>query len=90
MLDDLRKLIADVYPLTIPAEEIASDEPLFGPESRFGLDSIDTLQLISRLRGQYGFDVANIGMNTFKTLDSIEAFLREGTGSSAGGTDAGI
>lgn len=39
---------------TLSAEQLTDDEPLFGPESRLMLDSLDALQICVALKEQFG------------------------------------
>ena len=39
--------------------EIKDDEYLAGPEARFGLDSIDMLQVIVTIKNRYGVHIQN-------------------------------
>jgi len=52
----VKKLIVDNLMLQITADEIADDQPLFGPAS-LGLDSVDALQLVVALDKNYGVKV---------------------------------
>ncbi|GAA5106996.1 phosphopantetheine-binding protein [Orbus sasakiae] len=38
----------------LSAEELMDNEPLFGPNSRLGLDSLDALQISVALKEQFG------------------------------------
>lgn len=73
--EQVRTLFAKVYQLDTPAEQINVEEPLFGPESRYGLDSLDTLRFIGALQQQYQFDVGSCGTDTFRTIRSIAEFV---------------
>lgn len=52
----VKKLIVDNLMLQITADQIADDQPLFGPAS-LGLDSVDALQLVVALDKNYGVKV---------------------------------
>ncbi|MDG4830821.1 acyl carrier protein [Solwaraspora sp. WMMD1047] len=71
----VRTIFASVYAIDRPAEGIDLDEPLFGPESAFGLDSLDTLRFIAALQDAYRFDVGACGTDTFRTIRSISDFV---------------
>jgi|ADGO01.1.fsa_nt_gi acyl carrier protein len=71
----VRTMFTEVYRLDVPAEQIGLEEPLFGPESRYGLDSLDTLRFINALQQTYQFDVGSCGTDTFRTIRSIAEFV---------------
>lgn len=71
----VRTLFTEVYRLDVPAEQIGLEEPLFGPESRYGLDSLDTLRFINALQQKFPFDVGSCGTDTFRTIRSIAEFI---------------
>jgi acyl carrier protein len=51
---ELKQLIVDTCDKRVPATEIGDNEPLFGPDARLGLDSLDALQLSLELQKRYG------------------------------------
>lgn len=52
----LKSLLVENLMLPMPAEEIADDQPLFGPGS-LGLDSVDALQLVVALDKHFGLKI---------------------------------
>jgi acyl carrier protein len=73
---ELRAVFVRTYDqIGVSAGEIDDDEPLFGPDARFGLDSMDTLKFIAVLHEQYGFDVGSAKTDTFRTIARIEESL---------------
>jgi acyl carrier protein len=55
----LKQLIVETLKLDgITPEDIPDDEPLFG-SPRFGLDSIDALELVLRLEKEYGIKIGS-------------------------------
>ncbi|PSK92347.1 acyl carrier protein [Murinocardiopsis flavida] len=71
MVDEVRNLFIEVYKLDAECDQIATDEPLFGLSSRFGLDSMDTLRFIAVLHERYGLDIGSTNTDSFRTLDKI-------------------
>lgn len=73
----VKKLIIEALKLEdIAAEEISSDEPLFG--SGLGLDSIDALELGVAIRRQYGikFETVNDEVKAhFANVRSLARFI---------------
>lgn len=54
--EELKQLLVDNLMLQVSAQEIADDQPLFGPGS-LGLDSVDALQLVVVLDKNYGLKI---------------------------------
>jgi len=55
----LKALIVDTLKLTdVRPEDIPDDEPLFG-SPRFGLDSIDALELVVRLEKEFAVKISS-------------------------------
>ena len=52
----IKSMMVDNLMLQIPAEQIADDQPLFGPGS-LGLDSVDALQLVVALDKNFGLKI---------------------------------
>lgn len=60
-MNDLAELIAELKALVLQATErdapeggLTDDEPLFGPEARLDLDSLDALQVSMAIQQRYG------------------------------------
>ena len=54
--DRIKKLLVDNLMLQISEQDIADDQPLFGPGS-LGLDSVDALQLVVALDKTFGLKI---------------------------------
>ena len=52
----IKSMMVDNLMLQITAEQIADDQPLFGPGS-LGLDSVDALQLVVALDKNFGLKI---------------------------------
>jgi acyl carrier protein len=52
----LKQLMVENLMLQVSADEIADDQPLFGPGS-LGLDSVDALQLVVALDKNFGLKI---------------------------------
>lgn len=65
------------YDLDVRAEDLRPDQPLFGPQSELGLDSMDVLKFIAALAEEHTFELAAIKTESFRTLRSITEFLTE-------------
>ena len=53
---EVKTMMVENLMLQVSAEEIADDQPLFGPAS-LGLDSVDALQLVVALDKNYGLKI---------------------------------
>ncbi|MBM4314762.1 MAG: acyl carrier protein [Deltaproteobacteria bacterium] len=70
---DLKRLIVEECDITIDPGEIGDDDPLFGRDSRLGLDSIDALQISIAIQNRFNIIITDskqmrkvmISMNTF-------------------------
>jgi acyl carrier protein len=74
---ELKTLIIEALKLEdVSAEEIDSQEPLFG--DGLGLDSIDALELGVILRKRYGIQIATVTAEVkahFSTIKSLARFI---------------
>jgi acyl carrier protein len=53
-LDDLKRLVLEAAEKAEPEGGLRDDEPLFGPDARLGLDSLDALQISMAIQQRYG------------------------------------
>ncbi|MET0089806.1 MAG: acyl carrier protein [Candidatus Thiodiazotropha sp.] len=75
---ELKQMIVDECRLEdFTAEDIKDDEYLAGPEARFGLDSIDMLQVIVTIKNRYGVHIQNDAdsRQILATIDNLADFL---------------
>lgn len=79
---EIRRLIVENLMLQIGADQIADDQPLFGPNS-LGLDSVDALQLVVALDKNYGLKIpdpeaARVILQSVKAIAAaVEAHLQK-------------
>lgn len=71
MIDELKTLILEACDKDEPEGGLASDEILFGPESRLGLDSLDALQISMAIQKRYGVRMPD-SKETRRALASLE------------------
>jgi acyl carrier protein len=74
--DQLKRLIVDELNLVhVQPEEIGDDDPLFG--DRFGLDSIDAVELVFQLKKHFGVVIKNQsdGRTILQSVNTICAFI---------------
>ncbi len=62
--------------LGIDESVLEYDTPLFG-DSEIGLDSIDSLEIIAFVDGEYGVQMAGVGKEHFYSIDSITKYIVE-------------
>ena len=72
---DLKRLIVDALKLEdVTADDIASDEPLFG--EGLGLDSIDALELGVALRKAYAIRIESVTEDVKQHFASVRSLAR--------------
>ena len=70
----IKRLIVENLMLQFGVEQIADDQPLFGPDS-LGLDSVDALQLVVALDKNYGLKISDpeAARKILHSVDTIAA-----------------
>ena len=74
----LKQLIVDNLTLTdFRPEDIGDDDPLFG--DKFGLDSIDAVELVFQLKTHFGVEIKNMdeGRSILESINTISAFIEK-------------
>ena len=74
---EIKRMIVENLMLQIRAEDIADDQPLFGPGS-LGLDSVDALQLVVALDKNYHVKIPDpeTARTVLQNVNSIQAAIR--------------
>jgi acyl carrier protein len=70
---DLKKLIVEECDIMTDPEAISDEEPLFGRDSKLGLDSIDALQISIAIQNNYGIIITD-SKQTRRVMESINTF----------------
>lgn len=70
---ELRRLIVEECDITIDIAEIGDEDPLFGGNSRLGLDSIDALQISIAMQNRYGIIITD-SKQMRKVMRSMNTF----------------
>jgi acyl carrier protein len=72
----IKKMMVENLMLKISPEQIADDQPLFGPDG-LGLDSVDALQLVVALDKNYNLKIsdAEVAREILKTVNSIASTI---------------
>jgi acyl carrier protein len=70
----IKQLLVENLMLQFRPEDIADDQPLFGPGS-LGLDSVDALQLVVALDKEFGLKIPDpeVARGILKDINSIAA-----------------
>jgi acyl carrier protein len=79
--DRLKILMVETLKLEdVRPEDIPDDEPLFG-SPRFGLDSIDALELVLRLEKEFGVKIGSSeeSRKALASVRTLAAFIRAST-----------
>lgn len=74
----LKTLIVETLKLDdLRPEDIPDDEPLFG-SARFGLDSIDALELVVKLEKEFGVKISSSeeSRKALASVGALAAFIR--------------
>ena len=71
---EIKRLMVENLMLQLTPEEIADNQPLFGPGS-VGLDSVDALQLVVALDKAYGLKIADsdVARRILHSVDTMAA-----------------
>src|SRR5437867_7027517 len=79
----IKQMLVKNLMLQTPAEQIADDLPLFGPDG-LGLDSIDALELVVSMEKTFGVGVPNseVASKALRTVNSIHDYIIEKQGKS--------
>jgi acyl carrier protein len=70
---DLKRLIVEECDITVDPEEIGDDDPLFGGDSRLGLDSIDALQISIAIQNRFNIVITD-SKQMRKVMKSMNTF----------------
>lgn len=71
LLAELKALILEAAEKTAPADGLRDDEPLFGPDARLELDSLDALQISMAVQARYGVRMPD-SKDTRRALTSLQ------------------
>lgn len=61
--------------LGVDGDVLKYDTPLFGDE--IGLDSVDSLEIISFVDDEFGVSMTGVGKEKFLSIDTISDFISE-------------
>ena len=78
--NELLELICTTCNLSdVDREQIRSDDPLIGPESPLGTDSLDALEIAVTVQKEYGvrMDSENTSRDVLQSLAHLAAYIRE-------------
>lgn len=75
---ELKELIIRELKLkNVAAEDIENQGPLFGSESKLGLDSLDAVELVVVVQKKYGVDIGdrNTATVAFASIDALADYI---------------
>lgn len=75
LIAELKTLVLDAAEKTAPTGGLADEEPLFGPDSRLALDSLDALQISMAIQARFGVRMSD-SKETRRALNSIAHLAR--------------
>jgi acyl carrier protein len=73
----LKQIIIDeLNPEDVTPDQIGDDDPLFG--ERFGLDSIDAIELIFQVKKHFGVEIKDMkeGRPALQSVNTLAAFIQ--------------
>ena len=74
--DKLKKILIDELDLIdVEPSDIDDDEPLFG--DKFGLDSVDAIEIIFQVKKNFGVEIRNMkeGRPALQSVNALAAFI---------------
>ena len=77
---ELAELIIDFCNVEdVTPDEIAADEPLIGPDSPFGLDSLDAVEVVVAVQKKYGVRIGGekTSREALESLYTLANFIRQ-------------
>ena len=77
--EKIKTMMVERLNLTIKPAELTTEAPLFGPESKLDLDSIDALEITLGMEETFHFhiDEREIGKNQFRNLGTLVQFVEQ-------------
>ncbi len=77
---ELKRLIVEECDITIDVAEIGDDDPLFGSESRLGLDSIDALQISIAIQNKFNLLITDSKQmrKVMRSMNTFADFIQPG------------
>jgi len=76
---ELAELIIDFCNVEdVTPDEITADEPLIGPDSPFGLDSLDAVEVVVAVQKKYGVRIGGekTSRDALQSLATLAEFIR--------------
>jgi len=79
---ELLELIVEVCNVTDPVlDDLSSNDPLIGPESVLGLDSLDAVEIVVAVEKKYNvrIDAQETSRKIFRSLKTLANYIRKHT-----------
>lgn len=74
---EIRDHIIDCLELEIDPEELQVDTPIFDPENGLGLDSLEALEIVTRLSSVYGVNFDGASQEVFTSVRTLREFIEK-------------
>lgn len=81
-MDELQKELLDLIKEVCDLDDtdladLSPEDPLIGPQSPLGLDSLDALEVVTAVQRKYGvrIDNQNTSMQVLQSLNTLEEFI---------------
>ncbi|MFD1394250.1 acyl carrier protein [Kroppenstedtia eburnea] len=81
--EKVKQMFIDCFELSMTKDELKDDVALFGPNSPFGLDSMDILKFITIIKDEFQINLGSIRTDTFSTVNQITQTIEEHQGAPA-------
>ena len=80
---ELKNLIIDTCNITdVDPNDMSDDDPIFGPDSPLGLDSLDAVEVVVAVQKTYGVQIGNqkASREVLRSLRTLADFIRSKKG----------
>lgn len=82
LVTELAALVVDCCGVPDPPDRIDADAPLIGPDSPFGLDSLDAVEVVVAVQRQYGVRIGaeDTSREVLQSLRTLAEFIERERG----------
>lgn len=82
LIDELKQLIVEACNLEeagIGVEDLQADEPLVGPDSPHGIDSLDAIEIVAAVEKKYKVRISSVdsAQKLLRTIRVLAEFIAE-------------
>lgn len=82
LVTELAAMVVDCCGVPDPPEQVDPDAPLIGPDSPFGLDSLDAVEVVVAVQRKYGVRIGaeDTSREVLRSLQTLAAFIEREQG----------